>query len=185
MQSQLDNFARSLNLPLICCAAVLLMIGWSVFCVYAQRKMRIIGAVTALLSAALILFVTLLSRTKIASPSVYLTPFSTFERGQLNGDLFIFMILNVCLFVPFGASLPFVIRGKAWKKLLFTILSGLLFSFIIESLQNLFSVGYMDIDDIISNTLGTIIGSSTYLLYLQMKKNIKKAKRMKRTAAAK
>lgn len=67
--------------------------------------------------------------------------------------------LNVLLFVPFGFFLPFI-----WPnidKLEYTVLSGFSFSLLIE-ISQLFNNRRTDIDDLILNTLGTLIG---YLLF--------------------
>lgn len=67
--------------------------------------------------------------------------------------------LNVLLFVPLGFFLPFI-----WPnidKLKYTVLSGFSFSLLIE-ISQLFNNRRTDIDDLILNTLGTLIG---YLLF--------------------
>ncbi len=61
---------------------------------------------------------------------------------------------NIMLFVPFGIIL-FNIGVQNRPK---AFLTGLLCSFIIESLQILTYVGNFDVDDIIWNTTGTLIG---------------------------
>ncbi|MCH5193337.1 MAG: VanZ family protein [Oscillospiraceae bacterium] len=65
---------------------------------------------------------------------------------------------NIILFVPFGILLPlaFKARGK-------TILFGFLVSCFIEAMQFAFAMGAADVDDIILNTLGAVIG---YLIYI-------------------
>lgn len=77
---------------------------------------------------------------------------------------FLGMALNVVLFVPLGFALPFV-----WKKasFLITALIGLAGTVFIELVVQPFISRDPTIDDIICNTLGTVIG---YLLYLLIKK---------------
>lgn len=67
---------------------------------------------------------------------------------------------NVAGFVPFGALLPIVVRDvrKAWK----VVMLSFEISALIEIAQLLFQVGCFDIDDIILNTLGGLIG---YLVF--------------------
>ena len=67
--------------------------------------------------------------------------------------------LNVLLFVPFGLFLPFI--GSNIDKLKHTVHSGFSFSLLIE-ISQLFNNRRTDIDDLILNTLGTLIG---YLLF--------------------
>ena len=68
-------------------------------------------------------------------------------------------ILNILLFVPLGFLLPTIWNEyRSSKKTLFT---GLGISFIIEILQ-IFTFRLTDVDDLITNTVGTILG---YYLY--------------------
>lgn len=65
------------------------------------------------------------------------------------------MFLNIILFMPLGFLLPFLWKEyNNWKR---TALTGLAFSFGIEFCQ-LFNRRVSDIDDLLMNTLGTVIG---------------------------
>lgn len=62
---------------------------------------------------------------------------------------------NVGLLVPIGFLLPFVYRDVTWKKsLILAAAAGLA----IEGLQVAFRVGIFDIDDVLLNALGVMIG---------------------------
>lgn len=64
-------------------------------------------------------------------------------------------ILNILLFVPLGVFLPLLWPAfRSWKK---TALVGLGVSSSVEILQ-LFTHRLTDVDDLITNTLGTILG---------------------------
>lgn len=67
-------------------------------------------------------------------------------------------VLNIFMFIPFGLLLPCL--WKCFSKLRFTLLAGFCFSLGIELLQ-LLTFRVTDIDDLITNVLGTVIG---YLL---------------------
>lgn len=72
------------------------------------------------------------------------------------------VILNIIFFMPFG-FLYTTLYLKKDKKLLKVLVIALVFSTCIETLQ--FFVGrFMDVDDIIWNTSGAIIGSIIYFL---------------------
>ena len=72
------------------------------------------------------------------------------------------VILNIIFFMPFG-FLYTMLYLKKDKKLLKVLVIALVFSTCIETLQ--FFVGrFMDVDDIIWNTSGAIIGSIIYFL---------------------
>ena len=62
-------------------------------------------------------------------------------------------ILNVLLWIPFGAWLR--LRTTNYK---IAGMSGFIFSFAIETTQYIFSLGVSDINDLIANTLGFVIG---------------------------
>lgn len=67
---------------------------------------------------------------------------------------------NVIGFLPFGALVPLMVRGarRAWRM---TLLS-LEVSALVEFSQLIFQVGCFDVDDMILNTLGGLLG---YLLF--------------------
>lgn len=58
---------------------------------------------------------------------------------------------NILMFVPVGFLLPLVIKKRA-------LLYGVCFSAFIEILQYITHRGTCEIDDVISNTIGLIIG---------------------------
>lgn len=68
-------------------------------------------------------------------------------------------LLNITLFLPFGFFAGYLFKkAPLWKILLWAIL----FSTIIEVLQAAFHLGLCDIDDVINNAIGTLLG---WLLY--------------------
>lgn len=72
------------------------------------------------------------------------------------------VVLNIIFFMPFGFLFTMLYLKKD-KKLLKVLVIALVFSTCIETLQ--FFVGrFMDVDDIIWNTSGAIIGSIIYFL---------------------
>lgn len=64
-------------------------------------------------------------------------------------------LLNVLLFVPLGFFLP--VLWKRFRSFLWTALFGLCFSLSIELLQ-LFTFRATDVNDLMTNTVGTILG---------------------------
>lgn len=64
-------------------------------------------------------------------------------------------ILNIIFFMPFGFLLPTL--WNKFRKFIPTVFAGFIFSLIIEVGQ-LFTIRATDIDDLIMNTLGTILG---------------------------
>lgn len=64
-------------------------------------------------------------------------------------------LLNILLFVPLGFFLP--VLWKRFRPFLLTTLFGLCFSLFIELLQ-LFTLRATDVNDLMTNTVGTILG---------------------------
>ena len=64
-------------------------------------------------------------------------------------------ILNIILFMPFGFLLPTI--WKEYRSIKKTVFMGLAISVIIELLQ-IFTFRLTDVDDLITNTLGTFLG---------------------------
>ena len=73
-------------------------------------------------------------------------------------------IPNVVLFVPLGAALPLL--WKKFRSFWITLLSGFGFSFLIEFLQ-IFTHRATDVNDLMTNTLGTLLGWITGRLLLR------------------
>lgn len=66
---------------------------------------------------------------------------------------------NILIFIPFGFFLP---MGSTKKSFVLTALFSFFLSLGIETFQLLTKIGSFDVDDLLLNTLGGIIG---YLLY--------------------
>lgn len=64
-------------------------------------------------------------------------------------------IANIILLIPFGFLLPLI--WPHFRKFSFTLLAGVLSSLAIE-ISQLFSFRATDIDDLLTNTAGTVIG---------------------------
>lgn len=83
-------------------------------------------------------------------------------REQIGLEGFIVNIFgNVIAFMPYGFLLP--ILKRTYRKFFTIAILSLLFSLVIESAQLLLKVGVFDVDDILMNSLGGILG---YLMFL-------------------
>ena len=68
---------------------------------------------------------------------------------------------NIVLLVPIGFLVPFVYRKMTWKRsLALAVAAGLA----IEGMQALFRVGIFDIDDVILNGLGVMVGYWVFMM---------------------
>lgn len=82
------------------------------------------------------------------------------------------IILNIMMFVPFGFLLPLV--SKKFQVFWKTYLAGFLFTFLIEITQLLFHLGICELDDLMNNTVGAMIGYGFYRLFMFIVKKWKK-----------
>ena len=70
-------------------------------------------------------------------------------------------ILNIILFIPIGFLLPMLSRNFKKKRL--TFVTGLLLSLFIEVVQ-IFGLRATDVNDLLMNTAGTVIGYYVFVL---------------------
>jgi glycopeptide antibiotics resistance protein len=95
-----------------------------------------------------------------------LVPFRTiFEylSGYPWGMIVIANLLgNIILFMPLGFLLPLVYRPVSWKGVLGISVA---FSLCIEILQLVLRAGASDVDDIILNALGGVLGYVAFMLF--------------------
>lgn len=110
---------------------------------------------------SVMLVITFLSRESGDSKVFDLELFSTWGINDRNNA---YVIENIMLFVPFG-----FLGSWAFEKMrhFFCCLAlGAFTSLCIESLQLVTGRGFFQIDDILTNTLGAVIGFLVYRLFL-------------------
>lgn len=108
--------------------------------------------------------------------SIVLVPFSTILNLLKNATLstiFLQIIGNIVMTIPYGVFIPFMVKKKKWYNYL---VYTLIFPFAIELTQLIICVSTnsfyrtVDIDDIILNSIGIIIG---YVIYKILPKFVK------------
>ena len=67
-----------------------------------------------------------------------------------------YFIENIIMFIPFGVLMPMVFRRM--KKMRYCVFAGFLFSCIIEISQLITQRGFCQLDDVVTNTVGTLVG---------------------------
>ena len=121
--------------------------------------------------------ITIFSRAVYSKRTVELRPFITYVRMFCMGadnpnwltEVFIKdtsplsgIMLNVLLYYPLGYLL-YVLRPT--KSLWFVVVLGIACSSLTECAQYFFELGWFEMDDIIHNSLGIVIGA--YIAYIQ------------------
>ena len=99
---------------------------------------------------------------KAFSPRIVLVPFRDMISGPVD------TILNIILFIPLGFFLPLLYKN--YNRVNRVVLTGFLFSISIETVQ-MFGMGATDINDLITNTVGTCLG---YYIYKVLSKLVRK-----------
>ena len=119
-----------------------------------------------------ILYATILNRTP-GNYELILTPFATFTAAQQQPELYREMLMNVFLFFPLGLTLSNALPRKwhRWGRIALTTLIGCILSAGIEYAQYRCALGLAETDDVICNTLGAFIGSTSLLIARAIEKS--------------
>jgi glycopeptide antibiotics resistance protein len=115
----------------------------------------------------LVLCITIFYREETFEKRYYLQPLWSY--GVLYNKLLAQIIMNVFLFIPIG----FLVGGALKKKHLWNALGfGFVLSLFIEVTQLISTRGVFNVDDIIHNTLGCVIGFICFVLCYKVIKRI-------------
>lgn len=123
-----------------------------------QNRKQDIAAILLGVSVALILWVTVLSRDVQTESTILFHPLhslSKIGRELLRNGIRSNSLGNIVLFLPFGILLP-IATGQ--KRAYGTVLAAFCFSFLIEAMQMITGRGFPDVDDLIFNTTGALVG---------------------------
>ena len=108
----------------------------------------------------------IIQTSEIFPPRINLIPFLHIIDYETKREALINIIGNVALFIPTGIILPILYKrlNSFWKVLL----AGAGISFCIEVIQLLLPNSVTDVDDILLNTAGVIIGYAGYSLVARL-----------------
>lgn len=125
------------------------LFGW-------QLLACLITAITSITGSAGINNIIQHITTIIRLEEINLVPLIHWGLSDLFG-----LIMNIVLFIPIGILLPLLWKkGSSFNQ---TVLSGFIFSLLIE-LSQLFNWRATDIDDLLMNTFGVMVGYGLYYL---------------------
>lgn len=154
-----------MNLPFLMVLTVAISVLFSLWYRRYQKKpwCRPVIGILFLVSIAAILTVTLMSRMEKAEAFVpSMIPFASYME-VLNGgnpEILRSNIMNVLLFYPSG-FLAVLLLPRKWHPVLTILLVCIVFAGIsmgIEYCQYAHALGQAEVDDVIHNTLGALIG---------------------------
>ena len=157
---------------------VLVLVVWGRLSAHiaAKRWQRGNLVLTALMAAA-ILYATILIRSE-GSTGLILTPFATIVAARQQPELYREMLMNVFLFFPLGLTLSNALPRKwhCWVRIAITTFVGCILSVGIEYVQYCYALGMAEVDDVICNTLGASIGSTSLLIAHAIEKSRERAR---------
>lgn len=138
--------------------AIITVITVVVICymVHKNKRSKQIFCLLSALYILAILYKTLSTRHR----SIYEINFELFwsYKAALAGNKGIAeqIILNIFLYIPFGCLTGSIIQKKI--SYIWMMIVGIMLSLFVEYMQYKFQIGLFELDDIFSNTLGTIFG---------------------------
>ena len=120
-----------------------------------SRGLKMASGFILVLYAGIVLCTTVLLRQDEGGNGIQLIPFWSYFKQDIYPRLFIENIMNIVAFIPIGL---FSTIGRKSQKWWHVALIGCSLSISIELLQLAFHRGMCEIDDVIHNTVGSIIG---------------------------
>lgn len=164
----LTTVLRNLPQGLVIGVLVVLVLSAIIDKVLKKKKIHFsVLAITGFLTYVMIMLcITFISRLdgdvsmmkmNMSIKSIDLALFSSWGRNDRNHA---YVIENVLLFIPYGFLGAWVFKPA--RKLFAALLIGMLSSLAIEWIQLVTGTGIFQIDDVLTNTLGTMVG---YILF--------------------
>ena len=145
-----------------------------------KHRHRILGAVLFVLYLVLLTYFLFFAEEMGRSPdaraeySYNLTLFKEIRRFILYRDIlgwravFLNIFGNVLAFMPFGFFLPVIWeRTRHWYV---TVILSFSMSLFVETMQLVEKVGSFDVDDLLLNTLGGLLGFICYRLWRKIRR---------------
>lgn len=100
-----------------------------------------------------VLIIALFSREPGSRNAIDLIPFSTWSLSPVGQA---YVIENILMFIPFGLFIALL--SPRMHHLRYCLLAGFIVSLSIETIQLITECGYFQVDDLLTNVLGTAIG---------------------------
>ena len=166
-----------MNPWMVCILLLSLLLLWPVLCQrVGERRRVLLNTALACAAAFIILYATILTRTP-GNYEVILTPFAALAAARQQPELYREMLMNVFLFFPLGLTLSNALPRKwhRWLRIILTTLVGCALSAGFEYAQYRYALGLAETDDVICNTLGAFIGSTSLLIAHAIEKHKERA----------
>ncbi len=148
--------------------------GWKIIKAHKEKHKIQWGIMLTLLAYTwAVLYITIIMREGGSSARVQMEVLNWANNSAQNSgaESFQHILMNCIMFIPIGILYPFLYEQCRRKVYISAISFGLLLSVLIETCQLIFRYGTCDIDDILSNFLGTVIGTGIAGIWNKMKKH--------------
>ena len=158
-------------------AIVIAIVAWGYLRTKVQlRRWTMANFVLFCAAVIAILCATILNRTP-GNYELILTPFAALTAARIQPELYREMLMNIFLFFPLGLTLSNALPRKwhRWLRIILTTLIGCILSAGIEYAQYRCALGLAETDDVICNTLGAFIGSTSLLIAHAIEKHKERA----------
>ena len=158
-------------------AIVIAIVAWGYLRTKVQlRRWTMANFVLFCAAVIAILYATILNRTP-GNYELILTPFAALSAARQQPELYREMLMNVFLFFPLGLTLSNALPRKwhRWGRIILTTFVGCALSAGIEYAQYRCALGLAETDDVICNTLGAFIGSTSLLIAHAIEKHKERA----------
>ena len=135
-----------------------ILLGSVVFIAYKgwRKGLRYSAALIWICYISMLFSSTVFCRNVAFQTRYELTPFWSYKAiSEGNEYLLIENLMNIVVFFPVGLLLSFAFRNIKWWQV---GLIGLGLSLSIEILQFIFHCGFSELDDVLHNTIGCLIG---------------------------
>ena len=166
-----------LNMPRIKGIIILGLLFYVLYCLlwlkgYTRKYKNVMATmmwgIILSLDCSFIFVMTLLGREIGDSYHIRLKPFQSYFLTLIEGEMEILLqiLVNIAMYIPIGFLLPCCF--EMFERYRRVMLVGILTSLCIEVIQFILKIGMFEVDDIISNTLGCIIGLGLWLICEKM-----------------
>ena len=155
---------------------IISVIAFAVFCavsifLYKKHKFNKVQCGAAILLSlyiVVLLYFTVVGRYSHEEYEYQINFFTSYRWFfQYNGEQVLRQLLiNFVMLMPVGFLLPVVIKAK--HKYLITMALSLLLTIFIETMQLITKCGSFEIDDIINNFVGAVLGMLLYVLCIKL-----------------
>jgi len=155
------HYAINITMPMIIVSVVVLILLRIIYLIKNKQKIVLYKDLTYLsfVIYLLSLFQLVTLQDAVSWSTNNFVPLKEITRYNIGSTLFIKNVIgNILLFVPFGLFISYILKSKRWfEPFIITIICSLTIEIVQLSIGRVF-----DVDDILLNLIGGVIG---YLLY--------------------